>query len=57
VSAEHLAVAMTNAGIDADLLAERIHVDARTARRWVNGTVPASATKFGPRLELACPGF
>jgi hypothetical protein len=57
MTTEHLAVALTNAGIDADLLAERIHVDVRTARRWVNGTVPASAIKFGPRLQLASPGF
>jgi hypothetical protein len=33
---------MTNAGIDADLLVERIYVDVRTARRWVNGTVPGA---------------
>jgi lambda repressor-like predicted transcriptional regulator len=40
VSAERLTAAMNNTGIDVDMLADRIQVDVRTVRRWVNGSVP-----------------
>jgi lambda repressor-like predicted transcriptional regulator len=31
---------MNTAGIDVDMLADRIQVDVRTVRRWVNGSIP-----------------
>jgi transcriptional regulator with XRE-family HTH domain len=40
VSAELLKTAMNDAGVDVDELADRIQVDVRTVRRWVNGGIP-----------------
>jgi lambda repressor-like predicted transcriptional regulator len=40
VSAELVKAAMNAAGVDVDMLADRIQVDVRTVRRWVNGSIP-----------------
>jgi lambda repressor-like predicted transcriptional regulator len=40
VSVELLNAALSDAGIDVDTLADSIHVDVRTVRRWVKGTIP-----------------
>jgi transcriptional regulator with XRE-family HTH domain len=40
VTAERLKAAMNDAGVDVNELADRIQVDVRTVRRWVNGGIP-----------------
>ena len=40
VTAELLKAAMNDAGVDVDMLADRVQVDVRTVRRWVRGGIP-----------------